>query len=127
MSLARFVSDVIEQVHFKPDFLGVPAVYERRIEDENGNLVRNLSVQLHCVEQTDISSLSKNDNVELSGRVSTILVRTRDLVLDGKKELPKAGDIITVDGKRQYSVGKALFCYEDAERRIMKITAFRVE
>ena len=132
MSLQKFISKVQSNVILNPRFGGIPAVYSRRVENQEGEPTHK-SVNLTVSPQGNYATADK----QIEARINVLWAKTADLKFGDESFLPKEGDEIRykVDGVlHRYRVAvvllpsgeKAAFSYEDGLHSIVKINTVRI-
>lgn len=140
MSLMNFVSQVTKDVVFDSKFLGIKAVYSRRIENEESDYVETKTAELFVSPQGNYVVASK-DNDQIGGRVNVIWAKTADLKFGDEPFLPQTGDLIEYEAngesqkfmvtppqklQKQSSFGQqSTFAYEDGLMEIIKIMTIK--
>ena len=141
MSLHNFVSQVQRDIVFDPRFLGIKAMYTRRVEDrKEGDLLENKCAILSVSPQGNFGATDRQRE-EYDARIIVIWARTEDLKFDGEPFLPEPGDVIeykvngvlhryvvtVLPGLRNQSSREtqASFSYEDGLHGMIKIMTIK--
>jgi hypothetical protein len=141
MSLLNFISNTIANTVFSPDFFGVPAKYTRNVEEQaTGRVIETKETTITVSPQGSFQTVDAKPD-EIGARVEVFWAKTEELRFGDEPFLPEPNDIIEfeINGQLQrYSVGvprgekmqtsfgyKDVFGYEDAEKKITKITTFK--